>query len=72
MNYQVVFFPNPYDIGIREVQMAGTINELESMVIDRFRQHGPCAFGMYEKCAKGWRSLPRKCYYEINKKLGRF
>lgn len=72
MNYLVVFFPDPYDAGIREVQLAGTINELESLVVARFQQFGPCAYSMYEKCAKGWKSLPRRCYYEINKKLGRF
>lgn len=72
MNYQVVFFPDPYDTGIREVQLAGTISELESLVVDRFRQSDFCAFALYEKCKKGWKSLPRQCYYEINKKLGRF
>lgn len=72
MKYQVVFFPDPYDIGIREVEFAGTEEALEAIVLDRFQQSGPCAYGMYEKCAKGWKALPRQCYYEINKKLGRF
>ena len=71
MNYQVIFFPDPYDVGIREVQRAATIDDLENLVVSRLQHSDFCAFVLYEKCGNGWKSLPRQCYYEINKKLGR-
>lgn len=72
MNYQAVYFPDPYDIGVREVQFASTAEELQAAVIERFSQSGRCAYGMYEKTENGWKALPRRYYFEINKRLGMF
>lgn len=71
-NYQVVFFPDPYNMGVREVQFAATAEELQAAVIERFVQSGRCAYGMYERVDHGWKALPRRYYLEINKRLGMF
>ena len=70
--FQIVFFPDPYDIRVREVQFASTAEELQAAVIERFAQSGRCAYGMYERTENGWRAVPRRYYFEINKRLGMF
>lgn len=71
MKYQAVFFPDPYDVGVRDAIMTEDLDELVDRSADYLRQHD-CGFTLLSFDGHRWKSLDRVPYRLINQKLGRF
>lgn len=71
MPYQVTFFPDPYDTGIREVILENDLDRLLDKTAAYLRQN-MCGYILEEYNGIRIKGMDRSYYREVNKRLGRF
>lgn len=71
MRYLATFFPDPYDVGVRDVIMEEDLDTLLDRTVEYLRQHD-CGYTLSVFNGQSWRSMDRVPYRIINHRLGRF
>ena len=69
--FQAVFFPDPYDIGVRDVIIEDDLDTLLDKAVEYLRQHD-CGYTLSVFTGQSWRAMDRVPYCLINHRLGRF
>lgn len=68
--FQLIFFPDPYDVGVRDVILRSSLEELIIEAGDYYELHPGTMFKLLEKTEFNcWRELPRWKYVEFNRKV---
>lgn len=70
--YQAVFFPDPYNIGVRDVIIKDKLPDLLQEACNYYKRTTDCLYLFQVLVGRRWQELPRSVYREFNKMLGRF
>lgn len=70
--YQAVFFPDPYNIGLRDVIIKDDLHDLLREACNYYKRHSDYPYLFQVLVGRRWQELPRSVYREFNKMLGRF
>ncbi len=70
--YQAVFFPNPYDMGVRDVIIKDKLSDLLQEACKYYKCNNADTYLFQVLVGRRWQELPRSVYREFNKMLGRF
>lgn len=70
--YQAVFFPDPYNIGVRDVIIKDKLLDLLQEAFNYYKRNNDCPYLFRVLVGRRWQELPRSVYREFNKMLGRF
>ena len=70
IDYQIIFFLDPYDVGVRDVIIKSSMEELVLATRDYFQKHPGSGFKLMEKTKFNcWKELPRWKYVEFSRKV---
>lgn len=70
--YQAIFFPDPYDIGIRDVIIKEDLVDLLGDAVKYYKEHMNCPVLFQELQGKKWKNMTRSVYRDFNQRMGRF
>ena len=70
--FQAVFFPDPYDIGTRDVIMGDDISTVLQEASNYYKWHKDVPVLFQVLVNRRWHDMPRSVYREFNKMVGRF
>ena len=70
--YQAVFFPDPYDTGIRDVIMNDDLATVLQEAAKYYHYHPDIPVLFQVLVNRRWQELPRTVYRNFNQMVGRF